>query len=115
MNVKTPTINHVTFSGNLTRDAKIEHIGDDLITVARLSIANNGHYRDKSGNWHDVVTYAEAEIWGAAADRVESFGKKGAPIIAEGCLKQNIWTDKDGNKHQKIFIKADRIHQLAKE
>ncbi|MFO7895831.1 MAG: single-stranded DNA-binding protein [Candidatus Cloacimonadales bacterium] len=114
MNVRTPTINHVTLAGNLTRDAKIDHVGDDLITVARLSVANNGHYRDKSGNWHDLVTYVDAEIWGAAAERVESFGKKGAPVVVEGTLKQNIWTDKEGNKHSKVLIKADRIHHLLK-
>jgi len=112
MNAKTPSLNHVTISGNLTRDAKIDHVGDDLITVARLSIANNGHYKDKSGNWHNVVTYVDVEIWGAAADRLESYAKKGAPIIVEGSLKQNIWKDKDGHNHQKLYIKADKIHHL---
>lgn len=114
MSVKTPNINHITLSGNLTRDAKIDHIGEDLITVARVTIANNHHYRDKSGEWHEQVSFIEGEIWGAAADRLESYGKKGAPVIVEGSLKQNNWTDKDGTKHTKLFIKADRIHQLVK-
>lgn len=114
MNTRTPTINHITLAGNLTRDVHVDHIGTDMISVARFTVANNGHFRDKSGNWHDVTTFVEVELWGAAADRMETFGKKGAPVIVEGSLKQNNWVDKDGNKHQKLFIKSERVHQLEK-
>ena len=114
MTVKTPTINHITLAGNLTKDAKVEHLGQDMTAVGKFTMANNGHYRDKSGDWHDMTTFVNVEIWGAAAERLETYGKKGVPIMVEGALRQDNWTDNDGVKHQRMLIRAERLYQLEK-
>lgn len=112
MSFRTPSINSVSISGNIVRDAEINHVGDASTPVTTITVAHNQRYKAKNGNWQETVSFIDVEVWGILAER-GSYYKKGIPVIVEGVLKNNQWKDKEGKNHSKIMVRASKIHVLV--
>ena len=112
MAIKTPNINNVTIGGNIVRDPEIREVGEKKTKVTKVTIANNRRYQDKGGKWQEETTFVDAEVWGAQAEKIGEYAKKGTPVIVEGNLKLNKWEDKEGTSHSKLFIRAEKVHIL---
>lgn len=112
MSFRTPGINNVSLSGNIVRDAEVNHVGDAQTAVTTITIAHNQRYKAKSGKWQETVSFIDVEVWGALAER-DAYYKKGVPVIVEGVLKANQWKDKEGKGHSKVVIRAAKIHVLV--
>ncbi len=112
MSFRTPSINTVSISGNIVRDAEINHVGEANTPVTTITVAHNQRYKAKSGKWQETVSFIDVEIWGALAERGDYY-KKGVPIIVEGVLKGNQWKDKEGKGHSKVVVRAAKVHVLV--
>ena len=112
MSFRTPSINSVSISGNIVRDAEVNHVGEANTPVTTITVAHNQRYKAKSGKWQETVSFIDIEVWGALAERGEYY-KKGIPVIVEGVLKGNQWKDKEGKGHSKVVVRAARIHVLV--
>lgn len=112
MSFRTPSINSVSISGNIVRDAEVNHVGEANTPVTTITIAHNQRYKAKNGKWQETVSFIDVEVWGALAER-EAYYKKGVPVIVEGTLKANQWKDKEGKGHSKVVIRAAKIHILV--
>lgn len=112
MSFRIPSINTVSISGNIVRDAEINHVGEAKTPVTTITVAHNQRYKAKSGKWQETVSFIDVEIWGALAERGEYY-KKGVPVIVEGALKGNQWKDKEGKGHSKVVVRAAKIHVLV--
>lgn len=104
-------LNHVTFSGNLTRDPEIKAVGQS--SVAKFSLANSRRFKASDGEAKEETTFIECEVWGKQVEIAEKYLHKGNTCIVEGSLKQEQWQDKDGNKRSQIKIRVDRIHLVG--
>lgn len=111
MRFRIPSINSVSISGNIVRDAEVNHVGEANTPVTTITVAHNQHYKAKSGKWQETVSFIDIEVWGALAERGEYY-KKGVPVIVEGVLKGNQWKDKEGKGHSKVVVRAAKIHVL---
>ena len=112
MSFRTPSINTVSISGNIVRDAEINHVGEAKTPVTTITVAHNQRYKAKSGKWQEAVSFIDVEVWGALAER-DAYYKKGIPVIVEGVLKGNQWKDKEGKSHSKVVVRAAKIHVLV--
>jgi len=112
MSFRVPSINSVSISGNIVRDAEINHVGESNTPVTTITVAHNQRYKAKSGKWQETVSFIDVEVWGILAER-GSYYKKGIPVIVEGVLKNNQWKDKEGKNHSKIMVRASKIHVLV--
>ncbi|HET7416187.1 MAG TPA: single-stranded DNA-binding protein [Solirubrobacterales bacterium] len=104
-------INTITVSGRLTRDPELRHVGADKIakTTARLAIQRpNGKEAEDRG-----AAFIDVDIWRGNAEALCRYQGKGKKIAVEGRIEHEQW-EKDGDKRQRTFIVAERVHYLEK-
>ncbi len=97
------SINSVSISGNLTRDAELK-VTQGGTPVLSGSIAVNERTKDASGNWVDKPNYVDWVLFGARAEKVAGFMTKGAKVALFGSLSYSSWQDKQGNKRSKLEV-----------
>ena len=99
--------NQVLLIGRLTRNPEIRISGAGN-KVANFSIAVDRIKKDE-------VDFFKITAFGKTAELVEKYLTKGKKIFIQGVLRQNDYTDKNGNKHYKTDIIANRIIFLEKK
>src|SRR5688572_25617587 len=104
-------VNKVILLGNLGKDPEVRHL-EGGVAVARLTLATNESYKDKSGKrieqteWHNIV------LWRGLAEVAEKYLKKGSQIYLEGKIRTRSWEDKEGVKKYTTEIVADTFTML---
>lgn len=110
-------LNHVILIGNLVRDlgSTERDFGYTQSGVARgtISIASNRSKKDASGQWVDEVSYFDIQIWGKTAENLKPYLVKGQKVAVEGVLKQERWTDQQGNNKSRIVINALNVQLIG--
>ena len=102
-------INHVTLSGNITRDCERRESSTGVFiikfTVAVNERVNNG------GAWEDRPSFFDCTIFAKSqkrADYLSGVLVKGAYLIVDGKLRQSTW-EKDGQKKSRIEVIAESV------
>lgn len=100
--------NSIILQGNLARDAQPLNSSGKART--RLVVAANyGHGENQKVDFIDVT------VFGATAENAAKFLKKGAAVLIEGHLTQNIYDP--GNSQDKVYrleVIGDRVKFGAK-
>ncbi len=104
-------VNHCVIGGNVTRDPEVKVIG--TATVAKFSIAINEKYKANDGTMKETVAFVDCECWNKTAELVSQYVHQGDRLIAEGRLKSDSWQTQDGQKRQKLLLRADRVHFIG--
>ena len=100
------SLNTVTITGNLTKDAELKYTNSGL-AIAQFSVAVNE--REKKGNEYvDRPSFFEVTLFGKYAESINRHLTKGAKVGVQGKLKQERW-EVDGDRRQKVKIHADRV------
>lgn len=107
-----PSVNTVILGGNLTRDPEVRHTPQGK-AVVNLGLAVNETYRTSDGEKRESVCFVDVEAWGRQAETAGEYLKKGSPVLVEGSLKPDTWTDKEGNKRSKHKVRARRVQFLG--
>ena len=98
-------LNEVSLIGRVGNDPFVSEKGK--LSVASFSLATSESWRDKEGalntetHWHRVVYF------GQPAEFVKQHVKKGMLLYVKGKLKNDKWTDKEGNEHFEAQIVSD--------
>jgi single-strand DNA-binding protein len=100
-------INKVTLIGNLGGDPEGRRL-DNGTMVTRFSLATNEAYKDKDGEWHNVL------VWRESAERAETMLKKGMLVFVEGKISYRKYTDKEGVERYVTDITASTFRVLEK-
>ncbi|MCA1571234.1 MAG: single-stranded DNA-binding protein [Chloroflexi bacterium] len=102
-------INHITLSGNLTRDPELRATPGGT-SVCSLRIANNTRRKDSSGEWIDKPNYFNVTVWAGQGEWIASNISKGARVVVSGRMEWREWEAKDGSgKRQSYDVIADDI------
>lgn len=105
-------INHVTIAGNLTRDPELRYTPSGT-PVCAFTVAVNRQWKDKaSGEVKKEASFIPVTAWNNTAESANQYLVKGSGVCVEGRLKQDSW-EKDGQKHFKIYIIAERVHFIG--
>ncbi len=108
--LKMPDINRVEIAGRLGRDPELKYTSGG-VAYCKTSVCVSRKYKDKNGDLKEETTWVEVTVWNKMAEYVGDKMKKGFPVYVEGKLVTNSW-EKDGQKHSRLEIRADRIQQL---
>ncbi len=103
--------NKVIIVGNLTRDPVMRTIPSGK-AVCDLSLATNRVFSGANGEKNERTTFIDVAVWGKHAESCGQFLAKGRALLVEGRLDQQSW-EKDGQKHSKHIITADRVQFLG--
>lgn len=100
-------MNLVAFMGRLTRDPEIKVGGANNTTIARFSIAVDRRYKregEPEADFFDCVAF------GKTAEVVEKYFKKGSRILVQGEIRNNNYTNKDGQKVYGMQVLTQAIY-----
>ena len=109
-------VNSLTIIGRLTKD-----LGNDErsfgytqsgVCKASIDIATN-RSKKQGDQWVDEVSYFTVLIWGKTAENLKPYLKKGTQICVKGFLKQERWTDQQGNNKNRVVIVSEQIQLLG--
>lgn len=104
-------LNQVCLIGNLTKDCEAKYFQDGSCVI-RFSVANNG--TKKEGNeWVDEVSYFDVKMYGKQAESLIQFLTKGKKVGICGKLKQDRWTDGNGNNRSAVCVVASSVNLLG--
>ena len=104
-------INRVIEIGHLTRDEEIKYTPGGM-AIGNISIAINRKVK-KGQDWVDEANYFDVVIYGKQAESLQRFLTKGKQIAVDGFLKQERWTDPNGQSRSAIKIIANDIQLLG--
>jgi len=105
------SVNKVILVGNLGRDAELRYTASGH-PVAGFSMATTEKWTDKNGQRQEKTEWHAVNVWGKTAEALTEYLTKGKSIYVEGRLETRTW-EKDGVKHYKTEVKADRVVLLG--
>lgn len=98
-------VNKVFLLGRLGKDPEVRYLENNR-AVANFTLATNEVFIDKSGNKVEQTDWHNIEMWDALARNAEKVLRKGRTVFIEGKIKNETWTDKEGNKRSAVRIRA---------
>ena len=87
------SLNRVQLIGNLGKDPEIKYTPSGT-PVAKITIATNERFKDKSGEWQDRTEWHNVVLWQRLAEIAGEYLKKGGKVYIEGRLQTRSWDDK---------------------
>ncbi len=106
-------MNRVMLVGNLTRDPVLRKTPAGVACVD-MTLAANESYTGKDGKAQESVCFVDVVAWEKQAEACGEFLKKGVPVFVEGKLQYDQWEDKEGQKRNRIRVRADRVQFMGR-
>jgi len=100
-------LNKAMVYGNLTRDPEMKALPSGM-QVCSFSLATNRVYNDRDGKRQESTDYHNISVFGNQAENCNKYLHKGSSTYVEGRLQTRSW-EKDGQKHYRTEIVADRV------
>lgn len=94
--------NKLILIGNLGRDVDLRTTSSG-VSVADFSIAVT---QNKETVWFKV------SVWRDLAERCNTYLKKGDPVLVEGPLSMETWTDREGKTQTTLVVTAREVQFL---
>src|ERR1017187_9702884 len=88
------TFNKVIIAGNLGSDPELRTTAGGT-SVASFSLALNRKWKDSNGEDKEEITWVRCTAFDKTAETISEYVKKGDPLLVEGRLHDNTWTDKE--------------------
>lgn len=100
-----PNYNRAVLIGHVTRDPEIKYVTSGQ-SITTGSVAVSKHWKDKSsGEKREQTSFIDFKIWGSRGEVFAQYVRKGHPIMLEGSLEQESWTEKEsGAKRSKLVV-----------
>ncbi len=96
--------NITILTGRITKDLELKQAGQT--TVTNFSLAVDNPFKKDDTSFFDVVAF------GKTAELLNNYCGKGSKILIEGNLKQDRFTDKEGNNRSVVRVMANRVEFL---
>lgn len=106
------SINRVSISGNLTKDAEMRQTAGGL-PILSISVAVNDRRKDSEGNWKDFPNFVDCVLFGKRAEAVAQYLTKGSKVAIDGKLRWSSW-EKDGQKRSKLEVIIEELEFMTK-
>ena len=107
------SLNRVTLIGNLGKDPEVKYTPSGT-PVAKLTLATNERFKDKSGEWQDRTEWHNVVLWQRQAEIAGEYRKKGSKVYIEGRLQTRSWDDKtSGQKKYMTEVVANDLILLG--
>lgn len=98
--------NKVILGGRLTRDPELKILPSGT-SVCEFGLAINKRVPGETeGEWEDEGHFFDVSFFGKRAEVVSEHFSKGKPILIEGNLHQDRWTDDQGKNRSRVRIRA---------
>jgi len=106
------SLNKVMLIGNVGNDPEIRMTASGA-KVAKLSLATNRSYQDRSGQRQDKTEWHRLTFFGRLADIVEQWVNKGDRLFAEGRIEYSQTQDEQGGTRYWTDIVVNEMVMLG--
>lgn len=100
-------MNKVILLGRLVADPETRNTQSN-IAMTRFKLAVNRQGKPQEGQPN--ADFFQITAWRQTAEFVQKYFHKGQQVLIEGYLRNNSWTDKDGNKRYADEVHADKVY-----
>ncbi len=100
------SINRVVVVGRLTRDPELRALPSGS-NVCALRIACNSSRRDGDGSWVERPNYFDVSVFGAPAENVSTYTRRGSRVAVDGRLEWREWESTEKQHRPAVSIVAD--------
>lgn len=103
--------NKIILVGNLTRDIELRYttsgsaIGSSAIAVTRKYTLN--------GEKREETCFIDITFFGKSAEIANQYLAKGSKLLIEGRLRQEQWTDNNGQNRSKHSVSVENMEMLG--
>lgn len=104
-------LNKVQLIGNLGADPELKMTPNGQ-PVMKLNLATNESWKDKDGNIKDRTEWHRVTVWGARAEGLAKFLRKGWKLYVEGRIEHDSY-EKDGQKRYTTEVIANKVLALG--
>lgn len=105
------SFNKIIVVGYLGRDPEIRYTPQGT-AVCSFTIASTEKITVQ-GEKQDVTTWFQVKVWGRQGEVANQYLHKGKQIYIEGRLRQEEWTDKEGNRRTSLVITTTDVQFLG--
>lgn len=102
-------INHLDLQGRMVADPEVKQTNSGS-SVVNFRIAWSEKYKDRENK-----LFIECKAFGAQADFIGKFFRKGQELCVEGKLNTEEWETQDGQKRSKIVLMVNGVHFCGKK
>lgn len=100
--------NRSVLAGRLTRDVEVRATPKGT-KVAGFALAVNERWTGADGQKRERVLFIECKHFGNGADVLGRYCKRGAPLLLEGSLELEVWTDDGDNEHRRHVVNVENF------
>ncbi len=108
-----PNYNKAILIGHVTRDPEVKYLpAGQALTTGTVAVSK--HWKDKAtGERKEATSFIDFKFWGKGGEIFAQYVRKGDPIMIEGALEQESWTDKTTQaKRSKLVVNVEEFQQL---
>lgn len=105
-------VNEAFLVGNLGRKPELKYTpsGD---AVVGFSIAVSESWKGRDGNWQEKTHWLDLTAWRELAEKVAELDK-GDSVLVRGRIKNETWTDRDGQKRNSTKVDVSTLEVISK-
>lgn len=100
-------MNRCHFIGRFTRDPELKQLDSSCVT--NFSLAISRRYKKSNGDWTEETAFADFEAWDKGAELISNKFKKGDLILVHCSLKQDRWSDSEGNNRSRLKFRVNQF------
>lgn len=97
-------VNRIILQGRLTADPDLKETQSG-IKYLEITVAWNEKYKDT-----ETVCFLRCKAWRYNAEFIANYFHKGDPIIVEGRMVTESWTDNEGQNKNRTICSLDRAN-----
>jgi single-strand DNA-binding protein len=105
-------VNQVVLVGNATADPELRYTQGGTART-RFSIAVNRYFKDASGQRKEETAFIPICVWGARAEAVANYVKKGRQVAVIGRIRTYSIEQDDGSKKSGFEVQANDVQFLG--
>ena len=100
--------NRTIIAGRFTADPELRNAGEKKTATVNFNIAVNRPYVDGEGK--KDADFIPCVAWGKIAEFIAAYFKKGSPVLIEGALRDDSYTDKStGKTVSKLILSVENV------
>ena len=107
------SINRVSISGNLTRDAELRTTPSGTSVLTFGVAVNDRRKNQTTGEWEDKPNFIDCTMFGIRAQSLAQHLVKGTKVAVDGKLDHQSWKAPDGSARSKVQVVVNDIDFMA--
>src|SRR5688572_19001212 len=104
----------LTIIGNLGIDPELRYSANGS-PFLRFNVASSYRTRDAGGEWQERTEWVRVTVFGARAESLSQYLRKGTRVYASGRLEARPWTDREGQVRAGLEVMADDVEFTSQQ